>query len=44
MEHKRQACLVAGEWVTGERWIEVDAPASGHIVGPLQIKYVCLGL
>ena len=30
---KRQACLVGGEWVTGERWIEVDDPASGQIIG-----------
>ena len=30
---KRQACLIGGEWVTGERWIEVDNPSTGEIVG-----------
>jgi succinate-semialdehyde dehydrogenase/glutarate-semialdehyde dehydrogenase len=30
---KREACLIAGEWVTGERWIDVDDPATGQIIG-----------
>ena len=30
---KREACLIAGEWVTGERWIDVDDPATGEIIG-----------
>ena len=29
-ELKREACLIAGEWVTGERWIDVDDPATGR--------------
>ncbi|MDB5421594.1 MAG: gabD [Brevundimonas sp.] len=30
---KREACLIAGEWVTGEHWIDVDNPATGQIIG-----------
>ncbi|MES0874311.1 NAD-dependent succinate-semialdehyde dehydrogenase [Sinimarinibacterium thermocellulolyticum] len=30
---KREACLIGGDWVTGERWIEVDDPATGAIIG-----------
>ena len=30
---KREACLIDGEWVKAERWIEVDDPATGEIVG-----------
>ena len=30
---KREACLIAGEWVTGEHWIDVDNPATGKIIG-----------
>jgi len=30
---KRQACLIDGEWITGEQWIDVDDPASGQIIG-----------
>jgi len=30
---KREACLIAGDWVTGERWIDVDDPATGRIIG-----------
>lgn len=30
---KREACLIAGEWVTGDRWIDVDNPATGQIIG-----------
>ncbi|WP_150295148.1 NAD-dependent succinate-semialdehyde dehydrogenase [Sphingobium estronivorans] len=33
MELKREACLIGGEWVTGEDWIEVDNPATGAIIG-----------
>ncbi|CAN5291633.1 NADP-dependent succinate-semialdehyde dehydrogenase [soil metagenome] len=33
LELKREACLIAGEWVTGERWIDVDDPATGEIIG-----------
>ena len=29
----REACLIDGTWVTGDRWIEVDDPATGHIIG-----------
>ncbi|PPE71875.1 succinate-semialdehyde dehydrogenase (NADP(+)) [Solimonas fluminis] len=30
---KREACLIGGEWVSGERWIEVDDPATGAVIG-----------
>jgi succinate-semialdehyde dehydrogenase / glutarate-semialdehyde dehydrogenase len=30
---KREACLIGGEWIAGERWIEVDDPATGKLVG-----------
>jgi len=30
---KREACLIAGEWVTGEHWIDVDNPATGKSIG-----------
>lgn len=30
---KQEACLIAGSWRTGDRWIEVDDPASGKIIG-----------
>jgi succinate-semialdehyde dehydrogenase / glutarate-semialdehyde dehydrogenase len=30
---KQEACLVAGSWRTGDRWIEVDDPATGKIIG-----------
>eukprot|EP01035_Chromulina_nebulosa_P058462 gene58462-80049_t len=32
-ELKREACLIAGKWVTGERWIDVDNPATGQLIG-----------
>ena len=33
MELKREACLIAGEWITGDKWIDVDNPATGAIIG-----------
>ncbi|HEY1076450.1 MAG TPA: NAD-dependent succinate-semialdehyde dehydrogenase [Fontimonas sp.] len=30
---KKEACLIDGEWVTGERWIDVDDPATGAVIG-----------
>jgi len=30
---KREACLIGGQWVTGERWIDVDDPATGAVIG-----------
>lgn len=33
IELKREACLIEGEWVTGDRWIEVDNPATGAVIG-----------
>jgi succinate-semialdehyde dehydrogenase / glutarate-semialdehyde dehydrogenase len=30
---KREACLIGGEWVTGGRWIDVDDPATGVVIG-----------
>jgi succinate-semialdehyde dehydrogenase/glutarate-semialdehyde dehydrogenase len=30
---KREACLIGGEWLTGERWIDVDDPATGAVIG-----------
>ena len=28
-----EACLIGGEWVTTDAWIEVDDPATGDIIG-----------
>jgi succinate-semialdehyde dehydrogenase/glutarate-semialdehyde dehydrogenase len=33
MTLKREACLIAGRWVGGERWITVDNPATGAVIG-----------
>ena len=33
MQLVREACLIAGDWVTGDRWIDVDDPATGRIIG-----------
>ena len=33
VELKRQACFIGGQWVTGERWLEVEDPATGRIIG-----------
>lgn len=33
MELKREACLIGGEWITGDKWIDVDNPATGAIIG-----------
>ncbi len=52
---KREACLIDGEWLTGDYWIDVDNPATGEVIGCvwrvaeriedyLEIKYLCLGL
>ena len=30
---KREACLIDGQWVTAERWIDVDDPATGRVIG-----------
>jgi len=30
---KREACLLGGEWVSGDRWIDVDDPATGAVIG-----------
>jgi succinate-semialdehyde dehydrogenase/glutarate-semialdehyde dehydrogenase len=30
---KKEACLIGGEWVTGEHWIDVDDPATGAVIG-----------
>lgn len=30
---RREACLIDGEWVTGEDWIAVDNPATGEVIG-----------
>ena len=30
---KREACLIGGEWVSGDRWLDVDDPASGAVIG-----------
>ncbi|MGH8517899.1 MAG: NAD-dependent succinate-semialdehyde dehydrogenase [Panacagrimonas sp.] len=30
---KREACLIGGQWVTGDRWIDVDDPATGTAIG-----------
>ena len=29
----RQACLIDGQWVTAEKWIDVDDPATGERIG-----------
>lgn len=29
----REACLIGGEWITNGKWIEVDNPATGAIIG-----------
>jgi len=33
MELKREACLIDGEWITGQHWITVDDPATGKAIG-----------
>jgi succinate-semialdehyde dehydrogenase/glutarate-semialdehyde dehydrogenase len=33
MELKQEACLIDGKWRTGERWVDVDDPATGEIIG-----------
>lgn len=33
MELRREACLIDGEWVAGDRWLEVDDPATGKLIG-----------
>ena len=33
IELKREACLIDGDWVAGDAWIEVDDPATGAIIG-----------
>jgi len=33
MELRREACLIGGEWVTGDKWIDVDNPATGEVIG-----------
>ena len=30
---KREACLIDGQWIAGEQWIDVDNPATGQIIG-----------
>ncbi|PTU30419.1 NAD-dependent succinate-semialdehyde dehydrogenase [Stenotrophobium rhamnosiphilum] len=30
---KKEACLIGGEWITGEHWIDVDDPATGAVIG-----------
>jgi succinate-semialdehyde dehydrogenase / glutarate-semialdehyde dehydrogenase len=30
---KREACLIGGEWIAGDRWIDVDDPATGKVLG-----------
>ena len=32
-ELMREACLIGGEWVTGDEWIDVDNPATGATIG-----------
>ncbi len=29
----REACLIGGEWVTGEDWTDIDNPATGEVIG-----------
>ncbi|HKR87707.1 MAG TPA: NAD-dependent succinate-semialdehyde dehydrogenase [Phenylobacterium sp.] len=33
MDLKREACLIDGAWVAGDRWIDVDDPATGQVIG-----------
>ncbi len=33
LQLKQEACLIAGEWVTNDDWIDVDDPATGKIIG-----------
>lgn len=33
IELKKEACLIDGAWRSGDRWIEVDDPATGMIIG-----------
>lgn len=33
MSLKREACLINGEWITSDRWMEIDDPATGAIIG-----------
>jgi len=33
MELRREACLIGGEWVTGDAWQDVDDPATGKVIG-----------
>jgi succinate-semialdehyde dehydrogenase/glutarate-semialdehyde dehydrogenase len=30
---KREQCFIAGEWISGEKWVAVDNPATGETVG-----------
>lgn len=30
---RHEACLIGGKWITGERWIQVDDPATGATIG-----------
>lgn len=30
---KKECCYINGEWITGSKWIEVDNPATGEIIG-----------
>ena len=30
---KKEACYIGGRWVTADRWIDVDNPASGKTIG-----------
>ena len=30
---KKEACLIDGEWISTDRWIEVDDPATGAVIG-----------
>lgn len=32
-EFKREACLIGGRWITSDRWIEIDNPATGRVIG-----------
>ena len=33
MNLQREACLINGEWITGDAWIAVDNPATGAVIG-----------
>ncbi len=33
IELKREACLIDGQWVVGDAWIDIDDPATGLLVG-----------